>query len=298
MKLLAKRILFIGRLIEYKLLNEMVVMTLIQWFPGHMAKAKREIKENLQLVDLVIELVDARIPETSQNPLLQTVIQHKPKITVLMKKDLADEYTVTKWLQHFETEATTSIAVDANNRQDVSRLVDLVYKIGTDQQQKIIEKGVKSRPVRALIIGIPNVGKSTLINRLANKRIAKIGDRPGITREQQWIRVRGKFELLDTPGMLWPKFATEEIGLKLAAIGTIKYDLTPQQDVAAYVINYLLQNYRKQFLARFPIKEHEDMWIIFEEIGRMRGALESGGQVNFDKVAEIVLQDFRSGKIG
>lgn len=271
---------------------------MIQWFPGHMAKAKREIKENLPLVDLVIELVDARIPASSQNPLLQGAIQNKEKIVVLMKKDLADESRTAAWINHFEEQSIRAIAVDANNQRDVSRLVDLVYEKGIAKQKGLLEKGVKQRPVRALIIGIPNVGKSTLINRLANRRIAKIGDRPGITKMQQWIKVRGKFELLDTPGVLWPKLETEEIGLKLAAIGTIKYDLTPEQDVAAFVIQYLLEHYEASFMQRFPIEETEDMWIIFEEIGRLRGALESGGHINFDKVAEIVLQDFRAGKLG
>lgn len=271
---------------------------MIQWFPGHMAKAKREIAESLQLVDLVIELVDARVPKSSQNPLLQEVIQDKEKIVVLMKKDLADEHKTAAWIETFSAESTTAIAVDANNKWDVSQLIDIVYEKGLAKQKTLLEKGVKQRPIRALIVGIPNVGKSTLINRLANRKIAKIGDRPGITRMQQWIKVRGKFELLDTPGMLWPKFETEEIGLKLAAIGTIKYELTPEQDVAAFIINYLLQDYESSFLERFPIEEREDMWVIFEEIGRLRGAFESGGQINFDRVAEIVLQDFRSGKLG
>lgn len=271
---------------------------MIQWFPGHMAKAKREIQSSLQQVDLVIELVDARAPASSQNPLLQEVIQDKTKIIVLMKKDLADPIKTDKWIEDFNSQSTTAIAVDANNRRDVSSLVDMVYEKGIEKQRAMLDKGVQERPIRALIVGIPNVGKSTLINRLANKRIAKIGDRPGITKMQQWIKVRGKFELLDTPGMLWPKFETEEIGLKLAALGTIKYDLTPEQDVAAFLIQYLLENYEMGFLQRFPIEEREDMWVIFEEIGRLRGALESGGHINFDKVAEIVLQDFRSGKLG
>lgn len=271
---------------------------MIQWFPGHMAKAKREIKESLPLVDLVIELVDARIPVSSQNPLLQEAIGDKEKIIVLMKRDLADPSRTTDWISYFEKRSITALAVDANNERDVARLVNTVYDKGIAKQQNLRQKGMKERPVRALIIGIPNVGKSTLINRLANRRIAKIGDRPGITRIQQWIKVRGKFELLDTPGVLWPKFKTEEIGMKLAAIGTIKYDLTPEQDVAAFVIQYALTHYQKDFLNRFPIEEKEDMWIIFEEIGRLRGALQSGGRVNFDQVATIVLQDFRSGKIG
>lgn len=271
---------------------------MIQWFPGHMAKAKREIEASLQLVDLVIELVDARIPASSQNPLLQEAIQGKDKIVVLMKRDLADEQKTITWLEKLAASSMTALAVDANNKQDVSALVDTVYEKGIAKQKGLLEKGVKERPIRALIVGIPNVGKSTLINRLANRRIAKIGDRPGITRMQQWIKVRGKFELLDTPGMLWPKFEPEEVGLKLAAIGTIKYDLTPEQDVAAFVIQYLLEHYEAAFLQRFPIEEKEDMWLIFEEIGRLRGALESGGHVNFDKVAEIILQDFRAGKLG
>lgn len=271
---------------------------MIQWFPGHMAKAKREIQENIRHVDLVIELVDARIPQSSQNPLLQAIIQNKEKIIVLMKKDLADKERTKQWIKKFQKDSLTAIAVDANHRSDVNELVSLVYQKGLEKQQAMLDKGVQERPIRALIMGIPNVGKSTLINRLAHKRIAKIGDRPGITKMQQWIKVRGKFELLDTPGILWPKFETEEVGMKLAAIGTIKYELTPAQDVAAYLIQYLLANYEEQFLARFPIKEREDMWLIFEEIGRLRGALESGGHINFDKVAEIVLQDFRSGKLG
>lgn len=271
---------------------------MIQWFPGHMAKAKREIQENIRHVDLVIELVDARIPQSSQNPLLQAIIQNKEKIIVLMKQDLADKERTKQWIKKFQKDSLTAIAVDANHRSDVNELVSLVYQKGLEKQQAMLDKGVQERPIRALIMGIPNVGKSTLINRLAHKRIAKIGDRPGITKMQQWIKVRGKFELLDTPGILWPKFETEEVGMKLAAIGTIKYELTPAQDVAAYLIQYLLANYEEQFLARFPIKERKDMWLIFEEIGRLRGALESGGHINFDKVAEIVLQDFRSGKLG
>src|SRR5690606_38940594 len=263
-----------------------------------MAKTKREIQENLSLVDLVIELVDARIPSSSQNPLLQEVIGNKQKIIVVMKKDLADEEKTDRWLEYFDGQNERAIAVNAKEKKDVSALVDLVYRVGEEKLRRLREKGVVNRPIRAMIVGIPNVGKSTLINRLAGKKIAKIGDRPGVTRQKQWIKVRGKFELLDTPGILWPKFETEEIGLKLAAIGTIKYELTPEQDVAAFVIKYLLEHYRGLFLERYPIHERKDMWTIFEEIGRLRGALESGGHVNFDKVAEIVLQDFRSGKLG
>lgn len=271
---------------------------LIQWFPGHMAKAKREIAENLKLVDVVIELVDARAPFSSQNPMLQELVQHKRKIIVLMKRDLADEEITKRWLQYFHNNENNAIAVSVNQKNDITNLISLVKETGMEVQQKMIEKGVKPRSVRALIAGVPNVGKSTLINRLANKRIAKIGDRPGITKQQQWIKVRNQFELLDTPGILWPKFEEESIGIKLAIIGTIKYELVPNQDVVAYLLNYLYEHYPHVLKERYELEEINDMWDTFGHIGKKRGALESGGKVNFDKVAEIVLQDFRSGRLG
>lgn len=271
---------------------------MIQWFPGHMAKAKREIAENLKLVDVVIELVDARAPFSSQNPMLQELVQHKRKIIVLMKRDLADEEITKRWLQYFHNNENNAIAVSVNQKNDITNLISLVKESGMEVQQKMIEKGVKPRSVRALIAGVPNVGKSTLINRLANKRIAKIGDRPGITKQQQWIKVRNQFELLDTPGILWPKFEEESIGIKLAIIGTIKYELVPNQDVVAYLLNYLYEHYPHVLKERYELEEINDMWDTFGHIGKKRGALESGGKVNFDKVAEIVLQDFRSGRLG
>lgn len=263
-----------------------------------MAKARREIEENLKLVDVVIELVDARAPYSSQNPMLQEVIQNKQKIVLLMKRDLADEVKTKLWINYFSQHDISSLAINVNNKNDIANLIEIVNKKGLELQKRRIAKGVKQRPVRALIAGVPNVGKSTLINRLANKRIAKIGDRPGVTKMQQWIKVREKFELLDTPGILWPKFEDELIGIRLAAIGTIKYELVPTQDVAAFVIDFVHNQYPEQLFERYHIELQGDMWDTFIQIGKQRGALESGGQVNFDKVAEIVLQDFRSGKLG
>lgn len=263
-----------------------------------MAKARREIEENLKLVDVVIELVDARAPYASMNPMLQELIQNKTKIVLLMKNDLADPVRTKEWVTYFEKNDIVSLPVNVNNKQDITKVIELVNEKGLEQQKKRIEKGIQKRTVRALIAGVPNVGKSTLINRLANKRIAKIGDRPGVTKQQQWIKIKQQFELLDTPGILWPKFEEESIGMKLAAIGTIKYELVPTQDVAAFVINYLDTYYRENLFKRYKLKDHEDMWDTFVHIGKQRGALESGGHVNFDKVAEIVLQDFRSGRLG
>lgn len=271
---------------------------MIQWFPGHMAKARREIEENLKLVDIVIELVDARAPIASQNPMLQEVVGRKEKIIVLMKRDLANPNITEDWINYFEAESVTAIALDVNKQKDMQSLIEVVNKKGLEAQQKMLDKGVQERAVRALIVGIPNVGKSTLINRLANKRIAKIGDRPGVTKMQQWIKVRGKFELLDTPGILWPKFEDEAIGLRLASIGSIKDELLPLQDVAAFLLQYIAEIDEDILLDRYKVEDVTDMWETFERIGKTRGALESGGQVNFDKVADIVLQDFRSAKLG
>ncbi|HIV75847.1 MAG TPA: ribosome biogenesis GTPase YlqF [Candidatus Pseudogracilibacillus intestinigallinarum] len=271
---------------------------MIQWFPGHMAKARREIEEKLKLVDVVIELVDARAPLSTQNPMLQEVIHQKEKIIVLMKRDLADAIQTDKWLQHFEAQGTTAIALDVNNKKDIQQFIELVTEKGIEKQRKLIEKGVQQRAVRALIVGIPNVGKSTLINRLANKKIAKIGDRPGVTKMQQWIKVKQKFELLDTPGILWPKFEDELIGLRVAAIGSIKDEILPLQDVVAFLLQYIYETYPNLLKKRYGLTDVDDMWEVFELIGKKRGALESGGQVNFDKVADVVLQDFRQAKLG
>lgn len=271
----------------------------IQWFPGHMAKARREVENNLKLIDIVIELVDARVPHSSQNPMIQEIIAHKEKIIILMKRDLADQAETESWLQYFKDRAIHAIAVDANNPSHIENLIQRVTRLGQTLQEKQISKGVSPRPIRAMILGIPNVGKSTLINRLANKRIAKVGDRPGVTRHQTWIKVRRAFELLDTPGILWPKFEDEEVGVKLAAIGTIKDQLVPMQDIAARMLEFLQENYPEGIKQRYKLGPDDyDMWENFEQIGRQYGALESGGKVNFDRVANIILQDLRAGRLG
>ncbi|SFK26368.1 Ras superfamily GTP-binding protein YlqF [Halobacillus dabanensis] len=270
----------------------------IQWFPGHMAKAKREVAEKLKLVDFVIELVDARAPLSSQNPMLHGILQEKPKMIVLMKKDLADPVITDQWIEHFKQQGILSVAIEANQKQDVQKVIQKAKELGKEKMEKQKAKGIRPRASRAMILGIPNVGKSTLINRLANKKMAKTGDKPGVTTKQQWIKVKKEFELLDTPGILWPKFEEEEVGYRLAAIGTIKDQILPKEDVAAYVLNYLYSYYPYLLDERFGLSRVDDMMENFEVIGRKRGCLESGGQVNFDKVADIILQDLRSGKLG
>ncbi|WP_042223787.1 ribosome biogenesis GTPase YlqF [Oceanobacillus manasiensis] len=271
----------------------------IQWFPGHMAKARREVEEKLKLVDFVMELVDARAPLSSQNPMLQQVLQQKSKMVVLMKKDLADNRQTEEWISYFKERSIPAIAINVNDKSDIKKVIQLAKDLGQEKLDKLIKKGIQPRPSRAMIVGIPNVGKSTLINRLANKKIAKTGDRPGVTKQQLWIKVKKDFELLDTPGILWPKFEDELVGYRLAAIGTIKDQLLSMQDIVAFVISYLQKHYPERLEERYPIdREMTDMWEIFEAIGKQRGALESGGGVNFEKVSDLVIRDLRTGRLG
>lgn len=271
----------------------------IQWFPGHMAKARRQVEEKLKLVDFVVELVDARAPLSSQNPMLQQVLQSKPKMIILMKKDLADQRVTEKWIAYFQEKNITAIAINVNDKGDIQKVIHQAKALGQEKMDKLAKKGIKPRAMRAMIVGIPNVGKSTLINRLANKKAAKTGDRPGITKQQLWIKVKKDFELLDTPGILWPKFEDEMVGLRLAVLGTIKDQLISLQDITVFIIKYFQENYPVLLEERFNIdREMNDMVEIFEAIGKKRGCLESGGTVNFDKVAEVVIQDLRTGRLG
>ncbi|MFA1818589.1 ribosome biogenesis GTPase YlqF [Virgibacillus oceani] len=271
----------------------------IQWFPGHMAKAKKEIEEKLKLVDFVMELIDARAPLSSHNPMLEKTVTNKAKMKVLMKKDLADPEITREWLSYFSDQGIDSVVINVNDKTDIKSVIQLAKELGQKKMEQLKKKGIQPRPARGLVIGIPNVGKSTLINRLANKKIAKTGDRPGITRQQLWIKVKNDFELLDTPGILWPKFEDELSANRLAAIGTIKDQLLPLQDVAAFVITHLQNHYPDVLENRYGVdREMNDMWDVFTAIGKRRGALESGGNVNFDKVSDLLLRDLRIGKLG
>lgn len=271
----------------------------IQWFPGHMAKAKREVAEKLKLVDFVIELVDARAPLSSENPMLHEVLQNKSKIVVLMKSDLADPALTDKWLNYYKEKGIPATAVNANDKSDIKKIISLAKKVGQDKMKKLQAKGIAPRAHRAMIIGIPNVGKSTLINRLANKKAAKTGDRPGITKQQLWIKIGKDFELLDTPGILWPKFEDQSVGYRLAAIGTIKDQVLSLQDIVVFVVRFMQEQYPAYLNNRYGVTaDTDDMVEVFEAIGKKRGALVSGGEVDYDKVADLFLQDLRGGKMG
>ncbi|GAA0461114.1 ribosome biogenesis GTPase YlqF [Alkalibacillus silvisoli] len=272
----------------------------IQWFPGHMAKAKREVEENLKLVDLIVELVDARAPFSSQNPMLQEVTDDKQKLVLLMKSDLADPILTKQWADYFESEGKYVLAVNVNNKDDIKKIIKQANVISEKINEKRKAKGINPRSLRAMILGIPNVGKSTLINRLANKKQAKTGDKPGVTRQQQWIRVHGEFELLDTPGILWPKFEDEEVGYKLATIGTIKDQILHLDDIAVFILRYFKEHYAESLLKRYPTLnfESEDIVEWFDAIGKKRGCLMSGGMIDYDQVADVIVRDLRQGHLG
>ncbi|MCJ2145601.1 ribosome biogenesis GTPase YlqF [Bacillus sp. B19-2] len=271
----------------------------IQWFPGHMAKARREVTEKLKLIDIVYELVDARIPMSSRNPMIEEILKNKPRIMLLNKADKADASVTKAWKQHFEKDGIPSLAINSVNGQGLNHILPASKELLKEKFDKMKAKGVKPRAIRALIVGIPNVGKSTLINRLAKKNIAKTGDRPGITTAQQWVKVGKELELLDTPGILWPKFEDELVGLRLAATGAIKDSIINLQDVAVYGLRFLEENYLERLKKRYDLEEiPEEIAALFDEIGKKRGCLMAGGEIDYDKTTEVIIRDIRTEKFG
>ncbi|WP_100373223.1 ribosome biogenesis GTPase YlqF [Bacillus sp. FJAT-45037] len=272
----------------------------IQWFPGHMAKARREVTEKLKLIDVVIELVDARLPMSSRNPMMDEIVGHKPRLVLLNKADLADPNITKEWARDFEKNGATVLAINAQNGKGIERIAGACQMLASPLFEKWKSKGMKPRAIRAMIIGIPNVGKSTLINRLASKRIAQVGDRPGVTKKQQWIKIAsGELELLDTPGILWPKFEDQVIGYRLAATGAIKDELLDFQDIALFTLNYLKDHYPDRVMNRYKLgKVPEDGLELFDAIGKQRGCLLPGGYIDYDKAAELILRELRSGTLG
>lgn len=271
----------------------------IQWFPGHMAKARREVTEKLKLVDIIFELVDARIPYSSRNPMIDEIIQHKPRLVLLNKADMADKEVTKEWIRFFEAKGIKALAINAQAGEGLRDIVQASNHLLKEKFDRLKAKGVKPRAIRAMIVGIPNVGKSTLINRLAKKNIAKTGNTPGVTKAQQWIKVGKELELLDTPGILWPKFEDQEVGLKLAVTGAIKDTILNLQDLAVYSLKFLEKAYPERLKDRFQLDNiSEDLAEVFDHIGRLRGSLMSGGTVDYDKVAELIVRELRSEKFG
>lgn len=272
-------------------------MTNIQWYPGHMAKAKRELSEKLPLVDVVFELVDARIPMASRNPDVAQLIQNKPQVLILMKADLADPKVTNQWLNYYKQSNISAVPFNGKSNQGIDKIIEAARHVLKDNTLKREEKGLKERAIRAVTVGIPNVGKSTLINRFAGKNITTTGNRPGVTKAQQWIKYKNQLELLDMPGILWPKFEEPLIGQKLALTGAIKETLYYKDDIAILGINYLTKNYPGALAKRynFDSKLEEELTApdLLLLITEKRGYFD-----DYDRGAEMMLNELRDGKLG
>lgn len=273
----------------------------INWYPGHMARARREIGEAVKLVDVVFEIIDARIPRASRNPILNEIIGEKPRVIVLNKADLADKEATQKWIKYFNSKNQIAVVADSNQGNGIKEATDAAYKLMADKISKQVEKGRTGAGIKAMIVGIPNVGKSTFINKAAKKQTAEVGNKPGVTRKNQWVRLSENINLLDTPGVLWPKFDDEVLARHLAYIGTIKDEILDTEELALRLIEELLVNHKRELYARYKIAddfEYDMSYEVMDEIGRKRGCLVRGGEIDYTKVANIVLDEFRNGKIG
>ena len=271
----------------------------LQWYPGHMRKAERLVKENLKLVDVVIELLDARIPMSSANPVLREIVGGKPRVIVLNKADLADEAATRAWVNCFATQGITAVPVDAVKGRGVKELVQAIAKCAKPKTDKLVQHGAKARAARCMILGIPNVGKSSLINRLSGGSKTKVENRPGVTRAKQWIRLGAQLELLDMPGILWPKFEDQQAALHLAFTGAINDNVYDVASVVLLLLDTLRRAYPSALIERYRLEGALPSGIaLLEEIGRKRGCLRAGGKIDYEKAEQIVLADFRSGRLG
>ncbi|HAU84155.1 MAG TPA: ribosome biogenesis GTPase YlqF [Lachnospiraceae bacterium] len=269
-----------------------------QWYPGHMTKAKRMMQEDIKLIDVVIELVDARIPFSSKNPDIDEIAKNKSRIILLNKFDLSDEKNTLKWKEWFEKQGFFVAFVNSKNGRGVKEVHNVIQEACKEKIERDRKRGIINRPVRAMIVGIPNVGKSTFINSFAGKACAKTGNRPGVTKGKQWIRLNKNVELLDTPGILWPKFDDQAVGLRLAFIGSIKDEILNVTELALELIDFLQLNYAGKLAERYGIEEKEDKVKVLEEIADVRACRLKGNELDYEKAANLILDDFRNGKLG
>lgn len=272
----------------------------IQWFPGHMAKTRRLMTESLKLVDAVVEVTDARIPFSSRNPEMDSLVGRKPRIVLLNKCDAADPAVTSRWIESYQRSGVAAIATDCRSGKNVNKIIPLVKDVLKSDIEHWNQKGMTGRSIRLMIVGIPNVGKSSLINRLAGSKRAKVEDRPGVTRGKQWVSISNDMELLDMPGVLWPKFEDKDVGLSLAFTGAVKDDIMDMESLACEFIARLRSIDPAAITNRYAFDITEEMtdYEVLEAIGRKRGFLISGGEINTERAAIILLDEFRSGKLG
>ena len=275
----------------------------IQWFPGHMTRTRRKIKECLPLIDLVVEILDARIPMASRNPDMDTLVAGKPRLVILNKADMADEATTAQWVAYYRRKGITALALDCKSGRGVNGFVPAMRAVLADKIAAWEAKGMVNRPVRAMVVGIPNAGKSSFINRLAHGGKAKVEDRPGVTRDNRWFTVEAGALLLDTPGVLWPKFEDQEVARRLAFTGAIRDEILDAEELACGLLQLLSEEYRDLLCARYRLSEEDlescqDSWDLLCLVGKKRGMLVSGGEVNTERAAAMLLDEFRGAKIG
>ncbi len=277
--------------------NKELHKSVINWYPGHMAKTKREIQEKINLIDIVFEVIDARIPFSSKNNDIDNIIKNKPRILIMTKIDLCDESKTDNWTKYYEEKGYIVIPIDLINKPNINIIFQKIEPIIKTINDKRWSKGLKSRKVRILVLGVPNVGKSTLINRLVGKKATNVGNKPGITKNLEWIRINDKLELLDTPGILWPKLGNEKVAYNLACMTSIKEEVLVQEEVAIYIIKKMLSDYEKNLIDRYNITEKEDITIVLDQIGKKIGAVRNG-ETDYDKVYLRIIKDLQNGYLG
>ena len=268
--------------------------TSINWYPGHMEKTKRKIREMIKLIDVVYELIDARIPYSSKNPMITSILKNKPHIIILTKSAMANKEMTKKWINYYQSQNSNVIAIDSLTMENVKKIETITLSVLQEKIERDKSRGLKKRAVRAMIVGIPNVGKSTLINKLVNKNVTITGNKPGVTKAQQWIRINQNLELLDTPGVLWPKFEDPKVGIHLALTGAIKNEILHNDDLILYLLTFLKENYKGLLNQRFSIDEESDNISILNDIMVKRGIQKE----DYDRCYELIMNEFRSCKIG
>ncbi len=270
----------------------------IQWYPGHMTKARRMMQENIKLIDIVIELLDARTPISSRNPDIDTLANNKFRLVILNKSDLADAKANDEWKEYFNKQGINVVTINAKSGDGMKNITALVQESCKEKIERDRKRGIINRPIRAMIVGIPNVGKSTFINSYAKKACTKVGNKPGVTKGKQWIKINKNVELLDTPGILWPKFDDEEVGKRLAFIGSINDDILPKVELSCELIDFLKNNYLGILSNRYNVNEDNESSEILHEIATNRGCIMKGSEIDYEKAASILLDEYRNGVLG
>lgn len=271
---------------------------IFQWYPGHMTKAKRQMQEDIKLIDLVIELVDARIPLSSRNPDIDELGKNKYRLILMNKADLADREVTEEWSEFFRSKGYFVVSLDARSKVGMKSITDIIMEACKEKIERDRKRGIKNRPVRAMVVGIPNVGKSTFINSYAGKACAKTGNRPGVTKGKQWIRLSKDVELLDTPGILWPKFEDQAVGLRLALIGSIRDEILNIDELAIELIRFLREEYPGILASRYDVDESKELSEILCKVAKNRKCISKGGELDYSKAAAMLIDEFRSGRLG